>query len=189
LQRFFEALKIRNQHFDAAIWNQLANLANGFRENLGAANVVVIAIHAGHHGMLQAKRGYSLSHPARFIPVDGFGPALGHGAEAAAAGADIAQQHERRRLVIPALPDVRALCRLANRVQPQSPREFLQIVEVLADRRLGSQPLRLGYAQRCAKLYLNQLRSSRHPFDSTSLNPSLETRPETRFLVRRLAAA
>ncbi len=155
LQRFFQTLKIRNQHFDPAIGNQLANLADGFGKNLGASDVVIVTIHAGHDSMLQAQRRYSLSHPSRLIPVDRLGAALGHGAESAAAGADIAQQHEGRSLVIPALADVRALCRFANRVQSQPARQLLKLVKIVADGSLGAQPVRLGHPRRRRKLDLN----------------------------------
>ena len=54
LQRFFQPLKIRDQDFDPAIRNQLANLANGLGKNSGAANVVIVTIHAGHDRMFQS---------------------------------------------------------------------------------------------------------------------------------------
>ena len=130
---------------------QLANLANGFGENSGAANVVIVTIHAGHDGMFQAQRSHCLSHAARFIPIDRFGPSLGHGAESATASADIAQQHEGRGLVIPALADVGTLRRFANRMQAQAARQLFELVEIVANRSFGAQPVRLGHAERRAQ--------------------------------------
>src|SRR5580704_2464348 len=168
LQRFFESLKVRNQHLDAAIRNQLANLANGLGENSGATDVVIVTIHAGHNGVLQTQRGHSFSHAARFVPVDRLGPALRHGAESAAPGADVTQQHESRGLVIPALADVGALGRLADGVQPQPARQLLEVVKVLSNRRFGSEPVGFWHPQRRPQVDLNQLRTSCHRFDSTS---------------------
>src|SRR6185437_13749122 len=112
-----ETLEVGNQDFHPAVRHEFANLANGFGKNSGAAQVVVIAIHAGDHSMLQAECGDSFSHATAFIPVDGARLALGHGTKAAAPGADISQQHESCSTVIPALADVGALSRLAHRVQ------------------------------------------------------------------------
>jgi len=53
-QRFFYPLEIRNQHFHAAIGREFANLADGFGKDAGAADVVIIAVHTGHDGVLQA---------------------------------------------------------------------------------------------------------------------------------------
>jgi hypothetical protein len=110
-------LKVRDQDFDAAIGNQFANLADGFGEHLGAADIVVVPIHAGDDSMFQAERGNGLSYAARFVPVDGLWTAFGDSAESAAACADITEQHEGCGLVVPALADVRALRRFADGVQ------------------------------------------------------------------------
>src|SRR5208283_5558085 len=98
-----------DQHLDAAIRSELANLANGLGKNFGATNVVIVAIHAGHDRVLQSQCGDGLGHAARFVPIDGLGTAFRYGTEAAAAGADVAQKHESRGLVIPALADIRTL--------------------------------------------------------------------------------
>ncbi len=157
LQRFFQALEIRDEHFDAAIGNQLADLANGFGKDFCAAHVVIVAIHAGHDGMFQAQSGHRFSYAARFVPINRLRTAFGDSAEPAAAGADIAQQHERRGLVIPALADVGTLRRFANRVQPQPARQLFEFVKIVANGRFGPQPSRLGNTQRRADFDLNQL--------------------------------
>ena len=58
--------------------------------------------------------------------------------------------------------------RYVNGMQTKPPRQLLQIVEVVAHRSLGPQPLRLGRTHGCAKLNLNELGRSRHLFDSIS---------------------
>ena len=108
-QRFFQPLKVRNQYFDSTIRYQFANLADGFGENPCAADVVIVAVHAGDDGVLEPEGGYGFRDAARFIPVNRLGTPLRHRAKSAASGADIAEQHECRGLMIPAFPDVRTL--------------------------------------------------------------------------------
>src|SRR5258706_1628490 len=157
LQWFFQALKVRDQHLDTAIWNQLANLANGLGENLSTTEVVIVTIYAGHDRVFQAERGYSFSHAARFVPVDKLWTAFRHGAESAAAGAEVDHGHERGRLIISAFADISTPRRLPKRVQPQSARQLLEIVKVFPNGRFGPQPLGLWHPHRRAKLDLNQL--------------------------------
>src|SRR5208282_2617344 len=156
LQRLFQPLKIRDQHFDAAIGNQLADLTDRFGKDFGPAYVVVVAVYAGYDGMLQSEGGYGFGHAPRFIPVDRFGASFGHGAKAAAPGANIAEQHERGGLVIPALADVGALRRLADGVQTESARQLLQVVKVVAHGSFRSQPVGLGHASGRSEVDLNQ---------------------------------
>ncbi len=119
-KRLFQSLKIRNQHFDAALRYERANLADCLRENLCPANVVVVAIHAGHNRVLQSQRGHRFGDALRFLPIDSLRLAFGHRAESATARANVAQQHEGRRAMIPALANVRALGRLTHRVQSEA---------------------------------------------------------------------
>ena len=157
LQGLVETLKVRNQDLHSAIGHEFADLANGFGKNSRAAQVVVIAIHAGHDGVLQSESGDGFSHAAGFVPLDGARLALGHGAKAAAPGTDIAQQHECRGAMVPALADIGTLRRLAHRVQAQAASQFFEIVKVFADRGLGPEPLRLGLPDGGAKFDLHQL--------------------------------
>jgi hypothetical protein len=90
--------------------------------------------------MLQSQGGNRLRHTARLIEIDRLRTPLGHGAEAAAPRAQVAQHHEGGRFVLPALTDIRALRALAHRVQIQGPRQLLEPVVVLAHRSLRLQP-------------------------------------------------
>src|SRR6202043_1732292 len=117
---------------------------DGLGKDFGPANVVIVAVHAGHDGVFQAERGYSLCYSARLVPVDGLRPSLGHGTKTAAARADITQQHEGGGAMIPALADIRTLGRFANCMQSQTASQFLEIVKVVADGSFGAQPIRLG---------------------------------------------
>ena len=148
LQGFVEPLEVGDQYFHPATRREFANLANGFGENASSAQVIVIAIHTGHDGMLQAECGHGFSDPSWFVPLDRTRFALGDGAKSATPGANIAQQHERGGAVIPALPNIGTLSRLAHRVQSQAAGQLLEIVKVLACRRLRPKPLRLGLPHR-----------------------------------------
>jgi hypothetical protein len=81
--------------------------------------LIVVAIDAGHDRELQRQLLHGFRHAARLCKIDGLRTAFGHGAKAATPGAQIAQQHEGRGAMVPALADVGAVRRLANRVQAQ----------------------------------------------------------------------
>ena len=69
-------------------------------------------------------------------------------AEAAAARAGVAEDHERRRAALPALADVRAGRLLADRVQVLRADQLGQLAVALAARRRHLEPRRLALAQR-----------------------------------------
>src|SRR4028118_318759 len=73
-----------------------------------------------------------------------------YGAEAAGAGADVAEDHERRGPVVPALPDVRATGLLAHRVQVQAAHGFLDVPVDLAVRHPRLEPVRASVQPRGA---------------------------------------
>src|SRR5206468_2899697 len=114
LQGFVYPLKVGDQNFDAAIWSCPADFANGFRKNAGAAKIVIISIHAGDDGMLKAESSHSFGHAAWLVPIERQRLSLWDGTKTAAASADVAEEHERRRSVVPALSDVGALRGLAD---------------------------------------------------------------------------
>src|SRR5262249_22079750 len=118
---------------------------------------VVIAIDAGHDGELELKLLDGLGDAASLIEIDRLRTSLGHSAEAAATGAEIPQQHERRGVMVPALADVGAVRGFANRVQVKLARQRLKIVIVLADRRARLQPTRLGSGLARANVDLDEV--------------------------------
>ncbi len=142
--RFFIALKVGDQDLGAAAWGLAANLLDDHGKSAGPAYEVVIAIHAGNDGMLQAQCGHGLSHAARLVKVNGRGAAFGDGAESATAGAQVAQHHESRGLVAPALADVGALRALADRMQAEGPSQAFQVVVILAYGGASLEPLGFG---------------------------------------------
>src|SRR5262249_33214254 len=143
-QRFVRALKIRDEHLDAAARHALANGLNGESKKLGAAVLAVVAIDAGHDRISQSKSRGGLRHPARLVIIDFEWLALLDGAEPTAARADVPQDHEGGRPPIPALTDVRAGGALADRVQAQPAHQILQLAIILTYRRRGLEPRRPG---------------------------------------------
>src|SRR5205814_9708355 len=101
--------------------------------------------------------GHSLSHPAWFIEIQRLRTSLRYRAESATARANISKQHERRGPVVPTLPDIRALRGLANRMQPESPRQLLELVEVLPYWCFRFEPRRFRLAHDRSGLNLYQL--------------------------------
>ena len=138
------SLEVGNQHFDAAVGRHAADLLDGHGEHARAAQVVVVAIDAGHHRVLQSQLRHRIGNAPRLVKINRPGMSLGNGAEAAAPGADVAQQHEGGGAMVPALADVGTLRRLAHRVQAEPARQLLERVIVLAHGRARLQPLRLG---------------------------------------------
>ena len=105
----FETLKIRDQDFDATPRSEQANLANRFGKDFCATNIVVVTIDAGYNGMFDPEGRDRLGHTGGLFIIDRLRLSLGYSTETAAPGADVAQQHESGRLVIPAFAYIRTL--------------------------------------------------------------------------------
>jgi hypothetical protein len=137
------ALKIRDQNLDPAPGHPLANRANGEREQLRAAVLAIVPVYAGDYGVLEPERSRGLGHTPRLVEIQRQGGALPHRAETAPARADVAEDHERRRAVMPALTDVRAVRFLTDSVQVELAHELLEPEVVWAARRAHLEPARL----------------------------------------------
>src|SRR4029077_9669343 len=83
-------------------------------------------------------------HAPRLVLVVPGRPARLHRAEAACPGARVAEDHDRRGALVPALPDVRAAGLLADGVEVQTAQQALQVVVVLARRDAGADPVRVS---------------------------------------------
>ena len=153
---FAVALEVGDENFDAAAGGLAANFVDDHGEGARAADQIVVAIDAGDHCVLQAERGYGLRHAARLVEVDGLGAALGHGAESAAARAEVAEHHEGGGFVVPALADVGAVGAFAHGVQPERAGQALEVVVVLAHGGARLEPLRLGGGGLARRLDLHQ---------------------------------
>ena len=154
----FLALKIRHQDFHLAARSLAANLLDHHGEGARAPENIVVSIHAGDHRMFELENRDCFRHPAWFVEVDGLRPALGYGAEPAAAGAGVAQHHERGGALIPALADIRAVGGLTNRVQVERPGKALQIMIIFAHRRTRLEPGGLGSGTAWALVDLDEVK-------------------------------
>jgi len=97
------------------------DLADRLRENVGAEVGQVVAVHGRDHRVLELHRPDRLGDARRLGDVVLGRTAMGHGAVGAVSRADIAQNHERRGPVLPALADVGAMGFLAHRVEIEIP--------------------------------------------------------------------
>src|SRR4051812_44297210 len=84
--------------------------------------------------MPQPKPREGLRDPPRLVLVEPGGAAGLDVAEAAGAGARIAEDHDRRGALVPAVPDVRAVGLLADGIEIQAVQQALQVVVVVARR-------------------------------------------------------
>jgi len=144
LAGFGDALEVGGEDFDAAAGGLQADLLDHGDEGLGCAEVVVVAVDAGDDGVGEAKLGDGIGDARGLCVVDGFGLALGHGAEAAAARAEVAEHHEGGGLLVPALADVGAVGGLADGVEAEVADQLFEVVEGLAHGSAGLEPRGLG---------------------------------------------
>jgi hypothetical protein len=88
-------------------------------EMLRTAVGQIVAGHARDHHVLEAEPSGRLGDPLRLVVLEHLGLTLGHRAEATGPRADVAEDHERRRLLRPALEPVGTLGRRADRFEVQ----------------------------------------------------------------------
>ena len=115
------APEVGGQHLDGAGGALRVDGGDHLRPVARAAVRQVVAVDRGDHGVAQAHHRHRLGHVLGLLRVGaGRRPAGGHGAEAAAAGADVTQDHEGGRAVLaPALVDVGAAGLLAHGMEIQ----------------------------------------------------------------------
>ena len=152
------ALEVGGEDFDAGAGRLSADFADDFDEGAGGAEVVVVAVDAGDDGVGEAELGDGVGDAARLVEVDGLGLALGDGAEAAAAGAEVAEHHEGGGLLVPALADVGALGALADGVEVEVAGELLEVMEGFAAGGAGLEPLGLAHGGAGREIDLDEVR-------------------------------
>jgi hypothetical protein len=143
LERLGLTLEVGNEQLDAARRRLAADGADGGGEDPRAAVGEVIAVHRGDHHVLQAEFPHGVPHALGLLTVLPGGLAMSHRAVPAVPRTDIAEDHERRRRILPALADVRAMRFLAHRVQVPLPHQTLQSDVVRASGRAHLEPRRL----------------------------------------------
>ena len=118
LDRAWLAEKIGRQHLDRRA-GPLADRQHAAMKMLGAAVRQIIARDRSDDDVRQTQPGGRFGHALGLVLFDLLRLPLGDGAEAARPGADIAQDHERGRLLRVALHAVGAFGVVANRLQAQ----------------------------------------------------------------------
>src|ERR671917_1928242 len=134
------SLEIRGEDLDGTSRYLVPDLPDGGGEDRSAPVLQLVAVHARYDGVLEAHLFGGVGDAPRLVEVELSGFAGQNGAEAAGAGADVAQDHEGRRTVVPALTDVRAAGLLADRVQPEAAHGLFYVAVALPHGRPGFQP-------------------------------------------------
>ncbi len=125
--RFLAPLKIGHENLDGAVRESLFDLPDRLGEDVRAKVGKVVAIDRGDHGVAEIHFANRVSHARRLADVVGRRPPVGHGAVGAVSRADVAEDHERRRAVLPALADVWAMRFLADRVEVEVAHQLLEL--------------------------------------------------------------
>ena len=157
LDGFAIALEVWDEDFDATPGSLTPDFFDDHREDASAADKVVIAVDAGDDGVFEAEGRDGFGDAAGLVEIDGLGSAFGNGAEPAASGAEIAEQHECRGFMMPALADVRALGAFADSVKTERTGEALQGVIVFAYGGAGLEPVGLGSGDAARGLDLDEV--------------------------------
>ena len=138
------AAEVGDQRFDGRRRRGLAYGADDIDKMAGSAVAQVVAVDAGDDDILQLERGNRIRQFSRLVRVGRQRLAVAHVAERAAAGADVAEDHEGCRAAPEALADVGAGGFLADRVQLLLAQHGLDLAEAPgAVAGLDADPLRL----------------------------------------------
>ena len=121
------AAEVGCKDFDAGLGQGAANFAHGGGEVGGAAVGQVVAIDAGDDHVAEAHGGGDAGDVGGLVGVEGeTGFCFGDGAEAAAASAEVAEDHEGRLAAVEALVDVGAAGGFADGVEVEAAQVALE---------------------------------------------------------------
>ena len=110
-------------------------------KSVGAAVAQLVAVDHGDDDVLEVHLGDGLGDAAWLLPVEREGASGGDGAEAATAGAGVAEDHEGGDAVAPAFGDVGAAGLFADGVQGFAAHEGLEAVVGFAGGDADAQPV------------------------------------------------
>src|ERR671910_110711 len=147
-ERHLLAAEVRGEHLDLAAGRHATDRADHADERARAEVGQVVAVHARDHGVAEPHLLDRLRHAERLERVVVGGLARLDVAEAAAARAGVAEDHERGGAALPALADVRARRLLADRVKPLALDHPAQLAVHGAAGRRPLEPLRLPLTER-----------------------------------------
>ncbi len=106
------------EHFDGGS-GEFTNGQHAVVEVIGSPVVQVVSGDGSDDDVCESESLGGFGHSLGFIEFDRFGFPLGDAAEATGPGADVAEDHEGRRLLAPALGPIRAAGTFADRLQPE----------------------------------------------------------------------
>ena len=141
-QRVRIPLKVRYQHLHLARRQPLPYLPYALREDERTPVRQVVPIHGSNHRVPQPKPLHGLRQSHRLLQVESRRHPRIHRAVRASPRADVPQHHESSRAPVPALPDIRTMRLLADRIQSLRPHNLPQFEIARAPRSLHLQPLR-----------------------------------------------
>ena len=124
-----------------------ARQADRLGEDLRAAIGQIVAIDRGDDDVAEAEHLHRVRDPRRFGEIERDGLAVRHGAVAAGARADVAEDHERRRAVVPAFADVGAAGFFTDGVKVQAAHQLLELQVFLGAGRPHLQPVGFRHAR------------------------------------------
>ncbi len=107
----------------------------------------IVAGDGGDHHVSQAQAGGGFGDTIGFVELEGFGLPFRHGAKAAGARADVAQDHERGGFLRPAFQAVGALGAFADSFQMQIVDQLRGELQSAAGRQIFLQPPRQARAR------------------------------------------
>ena len=137
------AAEVRHQHLDLRAGRMRAHRADAVDEVRSAAVAQVVAVDAGDHDVFEFQRGDRPREIERLVRVERQRPPMPDVAERAAARADVAHDHERRRALAEALADIRAGRLLAHRMQVVLAQDLLDLGKARGGRRAHADPVGL----------------------------------------------
>ena len=117
LEGFWLALEVGDQQLDAAAGRETPERPHRRREGARPAVGQVVTVHRRDDDVLEAELAHGAPHALRLLAVLPDGLAVRDRAVAAVPRADVAQDHEGRGRIFPALADVRAVRLFADRVE------------------------------------------------------------------------
>src|SRR5712691_6558489 len=142
------ALEVGDEQLDAAAGRREPDRAHRRGECARAAVGQVIAVHRRDDDVLEPELADGVPNALRLLAVLPHGLAVRNGAVSAVPRADVAQDHEGRGRLFPALADVRAVRLLADRMEIPLSHQPLQADVVWPARRADFQPSRLWQPRR-----------------------------------------
>jgi len=137
------AAKIGNQDFDLASWNAVTNLFNRACEDAGTPIRLIITIDARDHSVTQLHARGCFSDTVRFFLIGRADGLSGrHRTKTASACANVSEDHERSRAMLPAFSHVGAAGGFADRMEIERPHDALEIVIFFATEEFDAKPVR-----------------------------------------------